>query len=65
MGVYPLLGYWPFSPHGAGAETRHALGVAVFSGMIGVTLFGLALTPVFYVAIRRWASGKAGKKAES
>ncbi|MBA3683742.1 MAG: efflux RND transporter permease subunit [Planctomycetes bacterium] len=50
MGVWPLV-----TSHGAGAETRHALGVAVFSGMIGVTIFGLALTPVFYVAIRRWA----------
>jgi multidrug efflux pump len=64
MGVYPLLGYWPFSPHGAGAETRYALGVAVVSGLIGVTLFGLALTPVFYVAIRRWSSGKARKTPE-
>jgi multidrug efflux pump len=40
---------------GAGAEIRRALGVAVFSGMIGVTLFGLLLTPVFYVALRRLA----------
>ena len=38
---------------GAGAEVRHALGVAVFAGMIGVTLFGLFLTPVFYVALRK------------
>ena len=38
---------------GAGAEMRQAMGVAVFSGMIGVTLFGLLLTPVFYLVIRR------------
>lgn len=47
MGVLPLV----FSA-GAGAEMRHAMGVAVFSGMLGVTLFGLFLTPVFYVLIR-------------
>ncbi|MDR5858967.1 multidrug efflux RND transporter permease subunit [Halomonas eurihalina] len=38
---------------GAGAEVRQALGVAVFAGMLGVTLFGLFLTPVFYVALRK------------
>jgi Cu/Ag efflux pump CusA len=38
---------------GAGAEIRHALGTVVFSGMLGVTFFGLLLTPVFYVLIRR------------
>src|SRR3546814_12322057 len=37
---------------GPGAEMRQALGVTVFSGMLGVTLFGLFLTPVFYVTIR-------------
>jgi multidrug efflux pump len=41
---------------GAGAEVRHAMGVTVFAGMIGVTLFGLFLTPVFYVALRKLAS---------
>src|SRR3954453_3665808 len=46
MGVLPLV----FSS-GAGAEMRHAMGVAVFSGMLGVTFFGLMLTPVFYVTI--------------
>jgi multidrug efflux pump len=46
MGVLPLV----FST-GAGAEMRHAMGVAVFSGMLGVTFFGLILTPVFYVTI--------------
>jgi hydrophobe/amphiphile efflux-1 (HAE1) family protein len=48
MGVLPLV----FSS-GAGAEMRHAMGVAVFSGMLGVTFFGLVLTPVFYVGIQR------------
>ncbi|RFB79762.1 efflux RND transporter permease subunit [Methylovirgula sp. 4M-Z18] len=38
--------------HGAGAEVRSATGITVFSGMIGVTLFGLFLTPVFYVGLR-------------
>jgi multidrug efflux pump len=47
MGVVPLV-----TAHGAGAELRHAMGVAVFSGMIGVTAFGLFLTPVFYVLVR-------------
>jgi multidrug efflux pump len=48
MGVVPLV----FSS-GAGAEMRHAMGVAVFSGMLGVTFFGLLLTPVFYVVLQR------------
>ncbi len=47
MGVVPLV----FSS-GAGSEMRHAMGVAVFSGMLGVTFFGLFLTPVFYVVLR-------------
>ncbi len=47
MGVVPLV-----TSVGAGAEMRHAMGVAVFAGMIGVTAFGLFLTPVFYVLIR-------------
>jgi len=48
MGVVPLV-----TSHGAGAEMRHAMGVAVFSGMLGVTFFGLLLTPVFYLAVSR------------
>jgi multidrug efflux pump len=48
MGVLPLA----FST-GAGAEMRQAMGIAVFAGMIGVTAFGLFLTPVFYVLMRR------------
>ncbi|WP_448099806.1 efflux RND transporter permease subunit [Luteibacter jiangsuensis] len=49
MGVVPLV-----TSHGAGAEMRHAMGVAVFSGMLGVTFFGLIFTPLFYVLIRAW-----------
>ena len=47
-GVVPLV-----LATGAGSEMRQAMGVAVFSGMIGVTVFGLLLTPLFYVGIRR------------
>jgi multidrug efflux pump len=54
MGVLPLV----FST-GAGAEMRHAMGVAVFSGMLGVTFFGLFLTPVFYVLLHRRRKGHA------
>jgi multidrug efflux pump len=43
---------------GAGSEMRHAMGIAVFFGMLGVTLFGLMLTPVFYVVLRTLAGGK-------
>jgi multidrug efflux pump len=46
-GVVPLV-----LASGAGAEMRHAMGVAVFAGMLGVTAFGLLLTPVFYVLVR-------------
>jgi multidrug efflux pump len=48
MGVVPLV-----LAHGAGAEVRRAMGAAVFAGMIGVTIFGLFLTPVFYVLVQR------------
>jgi multidrug efflux pump len=48
MGVVPLV-----LSRGAGAEMRHAMGVAVFSGMLGVTFFGLLLTPLFYLTIRK------------
>ncbi|MCK6483554.1 MAG: efflux RND transporter permease subunit [Phycisphaerae bacterium] len=47
LGVFPLV-----IAHGAGAEMRQTLGMAVFAGMIGVTLFGIYLTPVFYYIIR-------------
>jgi multidrug efflux pump len=43
---------------GAGSEMRHAMGIAVFFGMLGVTWFGLFLTPVFYVIVR--ALGRRG-----
>ena len=52
LGVVPLV--WAT---GAGAELRQVLGTAVFSGMIGVTVFGLIFTPVFYV-VTRWMAGK-------
>ena len=61
MGVLPLV----FSS-GAGAEMRHAMGVAVFSGMLGVTFFGLVLTPVFYVVIlhmRRAPPARGSRRA--
>jgi multidrug efflux pump len=47
LGVFPLV-----IAQGAGSEARRILGTAVFSGMIGVTFFGLLLTPVFYVAVQ-------------
>jgi multidrug efflux pump len=53
MGTLPLV-----LSQGAGAEMRHAMGVAVFSGMLGVTFFGLLLTPVFYVALRKMTGSK-------
>ena len=53
LGVVPLA-----VATGAGAEMRQALGTAVFFGMLGVTLFGLLFTPVFYVLVRAMARGK-------
>jgi multidrug efflux pump len=58
LGVVPLV-----LAKGAGAEMRVALGVAVFSGMLGVTIFGIFFTPVFYLVIR-WFSG-GGKSPKS
>jgi multidrug efflux pump len=58
MGVVPLV----FSS-GAGSEMRHAMGVAVFAGMLGVTFFGLFLTPVFYVLLRTLAKKMEKKPA--
>jgi len=50
---------------GAGAEMRITLGIAVFSGMLGVTIFGLALTPVFYYVIRWFNERKAAKGGDA
>jgi multidrug efflux pump subunit AcrB len=49
FGVVPLV-----IASGAGAEMRRSLGIAVFSGMLGVTLFGIFLTPVFYSVVQRF-----------
>ena len=59
-----ILGVAPLAfAHGAGAEQRIAIGTAVFGGMIGVTLVGLALTPAFYVLCRRLALKLFGRRA--
>jgi multidrug efflux pump len=48
-----ILGVWPLVvAHGAGSEMRQALGLAVFAGMLGVTIFGIFLTPVFFYVIQ-------------
>jgi multidrug efflux pump subunit AcrB len=57
LGVVPLV-----IARGAGAEMRRALGTAVFSGMLGVTLFGIFLTPVFYSAIQWFVDRRAGAR---
>jgi hydrophobe/amphiphile efflux-1 (HAE1) family protein len=59
IGVIPLM-----IAAGAGAEMRRTLGVAVFAGMLGVTLFGIFLTPVFYYVIQ-WFSDRRAQQAES
>jgi multidrug efflux pump len=59
MGVVPLV-----TSHGAGAEMRHAMGVAVFAGMLGVTIFGLIYTPLFYVVIRALVERREARAAE-
>jgi HAE1 family hydrophobic/amphiphilic exporter-1 len=51
LGVLPLM-----IATGAGAEMRQSLGTAVFCGMLGVTIFGLIFTPVFYVVVRKFAA---------
>jgi multidrug efflux pump len=58
MGVVPLV-----LSTGAGSEMRRAIGVAVFFGMLGVTAFGLVLTPVFYVLVQRFVEGREIKKS--
>ena len=60
MGVIPLV-----LSSGAGSEMRQAIGIAVFFGMLGVTAFGLVLTPVFYVVVRRVVEGRETRKSES
>lgn len=60
LGVIPL-----YIAQGAGAELRIALGTAVFWGMIGVTIFGLLFTPVFYVVIRRFSDRRSGSRPRS
>jgi multidrug efflux pump subunit AcrB len=57
-GVVPL-----FTASGAGAEVRQAMGATVFFGMIGVTGFGLFLTPVFYTLVRRYVHRRRGPEA--
>lgn len=59
LGVIPLL-----IATGAGAEMRQALGTAVFSGMLGVTIFGLFLTPVFYVVLRKFAGAHLNEMSD-
>jgi multidrug efflux pump len=54
LGVFPLV-----LAKGAGAEMRATLGIAVFSGMLGVTVFGLLLTPVFFSVIRKFTAQPA------
>lgn len=58
MGVVPLV-----IATGAGSEMRHAMGIAVFAGMLGVTLFGLFLTPVFFVTIEMLVKRRRARKS--
>ena len=58
LGVLPLV-----ISSGSGSEMRQAVGVAVFFGMIGVTMFGLVFTPIFYVIVRNLADGRHASKA--
>jgi len=60
LGVLPLV-----ISSGSGSEMRQAVGVAVFFGMLGVTLFGLLFTPIFYVVVRNLADGGQPKPAEA
>src|SRR5271165_3640028 len=60
LGVLPLV-----MASGAGAEMRQALGTAVFSGMIGVTFFGLLLTPIFFVLLSKSRAKRLARIAET
>jgi multidrug efflux pump subunit AcrB len=57
LGVLPLV-----VSSGSGSEMRQAVGVAVFFGMLGVTLFGLIFTPIFYMVVRGLADRKPAEK---
>ncbi|GAB5413717.1 MAG: multidrug efflux RND transporter permease subunit [Congregibacter sp.] len=57
LGVVPLV-----IASGPGAEMRQALGITVFSGMLGVTLFGLLFTPVFYVICRKFSATSSAEE---
>jgi hydrophobe/amphiphile efflux-1 (HAE1) family protein len=59
LGVVPLM-----LAKGAGAEMRKTLGIAVFAGMLGVTIFGIFLTPVFFYVVR-WITGNSGAPSTS
>jgi multidrug efflux pump subunit AcrB len=58
LGVLPLV-----LSSGSGSEMRQAVGVAVFFGMLGVTMFGLMFTPIFYMLVRRLADPRPRRKA--
>jgi len=60
LGVVPLV-----LAEGAGAEMRHTLGTAVFSGMLGVTFFGIFLTPIFYYVIQWFSDRRAAASRET
>jgi hydrophobe/amphiphile efflux-1 (HAE1) family protein len=60
MGVFPLV-----IAQGAGSESRQILGTAVFSGMVGVTVFGLLLTPVFYVLVEGWSERWQARRSKT
>ena len=60
LGVVPLV-----VARGAGAEMRRTLGMAVFSGMLGVTLFGIFLTPVFYYVIQKFGKPPTAQQADA
>jgi multidrug efflux pump subunit AcrB len=59
LGVVPLV-----LSEGAGAEMRQTLGTAVFSGMLGVTLFGIFLTPIFYYVIQWFTEWRTASRAQ-
>ncbi len=58
LGVLPLV-----TSTGPGAEMRQAMGIAVFFGMLGVTLFGLMFTPVFYFVVRQLSGAKRSNRS--